>query len=291
MLHSLTTSIPISCATSLSTIYTITYVGVLYISPTTRPQAGLRRDNPTVIQSRICAVTIATLLCVIFSCFVVCVSTNSTWSDAGRVLGLWPITGTTVIDCVHAILLIMVLFCGPLFERLLYTQYSWTGTFNVLPADMCSWLGWRNYVVAPITEEIVFRACMIPLHVLAGCRPEKIVFFCPLYFGIAHIHHAYEFYLVNPRSIRITVIRSIIQFSYTTIFGWLATFLFIRYGSVWPAILVHGFCNYMGLPNLDLSGVSWQQKYLYYILLVGGGWGFYNYVWLLTDSTNSMLEF
>lgn len=43
------------------------------------------------------------------------------------------------------------------------------------------WL--RNQVVAPLTEELVFRACMLPM--LVPCTgPGPAVLACPLFFGV-----------------------------------------------------------------------------------------------------------
>lgn len=43
------------------------------------------------------------------------------------------------------------------------------------------WL--RNQVVAPLTEELVFRACMLPM--LVPCAgPSTAILTCPLFFGV-----------------------------------------------------------------------------------------------------------
>lgn len=60
------------------------------------------------------------------------------------------------------------------------------------------WLGnartliwWRNLVVAPLSEEWTFRACMLPL-LLQCFSPTTAIFICPLFFGVAHFHHVVE---------------------------------------------------------------------------------------------------
>lgn len=67
-----------------------------------------------------------------------------------------------------------------------------------LPADPWFWMlcfsdmRWlRNQVVAPLTEELVFRACMLPM--LVPCAgPSTAIFTCPLFFGVG------EFCLLFP---------------------------------------------------------------------------------------------
>lgn len=86
------------------------------------------------------------------------------------------------------------------------------------------------------------------------------------------------------------VLSSVAQFAYTTLFGWYATFVLIRTGSVWPAVAVHTFCNFMGAPSLVITGPGWLRT-VYYPLLVGGAYGFYVLLWPLTESANALASF
>lgn len=54
----------------------------------------------------------------------------------------------------------------------------------------------RNFVVGPATEELVFRSCMLATLQFGGAHLSKAttIFITPLYFGLAHLHHAYELY-------------------------------------------------------------------------------------------------
>lgn len=47
-------------------------------------------------------------------------------------------------------------------------------------SQICVWL--RNQVIALLTEELVFRACMLPMLALHGLGPA--VFTCPLFFEL-----------------------------------------------------------------------------------------------------------
>ncbi|MCJ1381075.1 hypothetical protein MMC17_004184 [Xylographa soralifera] len=107
----------------------------------------------------------------------------------------------------------------------------------------------------PFTEELLFRSLLLPLAILGQPNPSlsklNLVLLTPLYFGIAHIHHFYEFKLTHPRTPLLpTLLMTLFQFSYTTIFGWYAAFVFLRTGSLWSVVLCHAFCNWMGLPRL-----------------------------------------
>eukprot|EP00250_Pteridium_aquilinum_P015329 c22524_g1_i1 orf=530-1516(-) len=135
-------------------------------------------------------------------------------------------------------------------------------TIRLLASDV---LAWRNYVLAPLTEEIVFRACMIPILLCAGFQPVTIIFLCPLFFGLAHVNHFWELvHLQNCDKKRALLIVGA-QLGYTTVFGWYASFLHLRTGNVFAPLAAHVFCNIMGFP--DLQGVF--QRGLIFIFLVG----------------------
>jgi prenyl protein peptidase len=97
---------------------------------------------------------------------------------------------------------------------------------------------------------------------------------------IAHIHHAYEHNLHNPRSPFLTILVSAIQFSYTSVFGWYASYLFITTQTIWAPALVHTFCNAMGLPRIwgGIPGVAGWKVAVYYICLVLGATAFVTFI-------------
>lgn len=168
---------------------------------------------------------------------------------------------------------------------------------------------------------MVFRSALVPLHLgVCNLRPGQIVFLTPLYFGIAHVHHFYEFTRTHPDTPLLpALIRSLVQFTYTSIFGFYATFVFLRTRSLPAVILAHSLCNWCGLPRVwgqvqpgvpfgppalerkrhgreqDAAAVKvgtgqsftlwWTVAY--YILLVAGAVGFQRNLWPLTRSTLS----
>lgn len=149
-----------------------------------------------------------------------------------------------------------------------------------------------------MTEELLFRSAAVPLLLGAGVSLDKIVFLTPIIFGVAHIHHFYEFRLTHPHvPIFAAVARSLLQLTYTTLFGAYATFVFIRTGSLLSIILVHAFCNSMGLPRfwghvqpywMYPGPPSWMWTSLYYVLLVSGSVAWWKQLWPLTASNNAL---
>ncbi|KAJ6024542.1 hypothetical protein N7540_005339 [Penicillium herquei] len=299
----------------LSVVLTLLYVVPLYLSPTTRPTPSLSRDAPSVIRARIRIVSASCMLASLLVLWLIVNQGNSSVAAAVTLMGWWPIS---VADVARSLLLTAVLFIGPLYERGI-VEGEWRSWFqpSKYSESLRGWIGWRNYIAGPITEEIMFRSGLIPLHLLAQFSPGHIVFISPLYFGIAHVHHFYEFRLTHPDTPALAaLLRSFVQFGYTTIFGWYATFIYLRTGSLLAVILIHSFCNWSGLPrfwgrveagqpisppitrgksdsrasagNGQLS-IAWTIAY--YLLLVAGAVAFAQLLWPLTESYHALISF
>lgn len=140
---------------------------------------------------------------------------------------------------------------------------------------------------------------MIMSHASIGLT----ILLSPLVFGLAHIHHFYEFRITNPQvHVTVAIIRSLFQLSYTTLFGAYATFLFLRTGSLLTVFLVHGFCNSMGLPRVwgsvqltrngrEVGDKAWNRIFtiLYYVFLVLGAYMWWLNLGPLTQSRSPLL--
>ncbi|KAI4767322.1 CaaX prenyl proteinase Rce1, partial [Aureobasidium sp. EXF-8846] len=162
---------------------------------------------------------------------------------------------------------------------------------------------------------------------------QRITFTSPLIFGVAHVHHLHEHinssrrpgasYLataLTPSVILPGLIRSIFQFLYTSLFGIIAAFIYVRTSSLVACIFAHSFCNCMGLPRfwgrvgqevgeemLDQthdgsvtdslrSGTHGQRlpitwTFAYYMVLFAGAIGFWKLRWSLTNSHLALAQF
>ncbi|KAH6624914.1 hypothetical protein B0J18DRAFT_195165 [Chaetomium sp. MPI-SDFR-AT-0129] len=257
-------SLPASTAYTLLILYALGYFVPFYLSRTTRPSFTLSRDAPSVIRARIRSVTLSCLVCSVVTFFVLLRAGNGdgnsnggkvvSGKDALHLMGLWPVG---VWETVRAVGLTAVLFAGPLYSYLLVDR-GWKDWARLAPVTEVwgEWTTFRNIVAGPITEEILFRTASIPLALLSPPStsppsPTKIILLTPILFGLAHVHHFYEFRLTHPHvPIAHALIRSAFQFAYTTLFGAYATFLFLRTGSLVAVCAVHAFCNCMGLPQV-----------------------------------------
>nr|XP_042705577.1 CAAX prenyl protease 2 isoform X3 [Chrysemys picta bellii] len=128
----------------------------------------------------------------------------------------------------------MVLFLGPLIQLSMDCPWDWVDGLKVMfdprfwalcLSDM-RWL--RNQVIAPLTEELVFRACMLPMLIpCTGLGPA--IFTCPLFFGVAHFHHVIEQLRFRQGSV---------------------ASIFLSAGHLIGPVLCHSFCNYIGFPAI-----------------------------------------
>ncbi|XP_019158487.1 PREDICTED: CAAX prenyl protease 2 isoform X1 [Ipomoea nil] len=139
---------------------------------------------------------------------------------------------------------------------------------------------WRNYFVAPVTEELVFRACMIPLLLCGGFNTYTVVFLCPVFFSLAHLNHLLEYAQRRGNLLQAFMVAAF-QLGYTVIFGSYASFLYIRTGHLVAPLVAHIFCNYMGLPAI----VSRRSGLITFAFLAG----LLGYLWLLFPLTSPQL--
>ena len=308
-------------AASLSVGFTALYVLPFYLSSTTRPSPTLSRDAPSVIRARIRFVTLSISLATGITAYILYTRAYETSWSVLHTLGIYPIAPLAIG---RSILLTGLLFAGPLFEKAII-ESGWRRWVSgkELHETLSSWIGWRNFVAGPFTEEVLFRSVIVSLH--THTRPllpvTTLVLATPLYFGIAHVHHFYEYTLTHPYTPTLpALLRSLIQFAYTTVFGWYATFIFLRTGNLWAVVLVHAQCNWLGLPRIwgrvggvevqggvvggptrgkeDVDvrredgeqrlGLAWTVAY--YAILVAGAivWG--QALWPLTESDGALVE-
>ncbi|KAM3960471.1 ras converting CAAX endopeptidase Sras [Aphomia sociella] len=234
---------------------TMSYVASLYVWRT-----KLNRDHPSTIKKRFFSVFCMMLLAPFFTRYFLTEETKSR-GDMYEHLGL-RLAG--LITASYApLFLTIVLFMGPLCMQ--YLSGVWK-----LYAEPVYWLSswqdllWvRNHFMAPLSEEWVFRACMMPL-LLQCLEPITAVFVGPLLFGIAHFHHMLE-QMKAGYEFKAAFMVSSFQFMYTSLFGAYSSYLFLRTGHFVAPLTAHIFCNHMGFPNF---GAVTQYPPLQRVLII-----------------------
>uniref|UniRef100_UPI0037E80AA6 CAAX prenyl protease 2-like n=1 Tax=Semicossyphus pulcher TaxID=241346 RepID=UPI0037E80AA6 len=233
------------------------YVGSLYVW-----RSSLPRDHPSVIKRRCASVLLVSALS------PAAVKAWIHWADVRVDASVWELMGVRLEGLLPAavlpLLLTMVFYLGPLVHSAMENPDGVTGelqsAFDVQSWRLCVgdavWL--RNQVVAPVTEELVFRGAMLPM--LVPCTgPTAAIFTAPLFFGVAHFHHVIEQRRLHKDSMRVILLVSGMQFLYTTVFGAFTAFIFMRTGHVVGPVLCHSFCNSQGLPDIS-SALQHPQR-------------------------------
>ena len=132
--------------------------------------------------------------------------------------------------------------------------------------DSERWTRLRNFIVAPVTEEIVFRACMVPVLRSTGMTTARVAVTAPLFFGFAHGHHALVKLRQN-QGLHSVVLETIFQFTYTSVFGAYVSYAFLLTGSLVAVTACHAFCNAMGLPDVSFLSSSSPLHHHHLLLL------------------------
>ncbi|XP_013107086.2 CAAX prenyl protease 2 [Stomoxys calcitrans] len=243
--------ITVSCCLAMS----ILYLSSLYIWNNKH-----NRDHPATVKRRFLSVTVVMLITPVF------VYTFSSQELLDKVpfcnlLGLrWQ---GLLLAIVIPYLLTVLLFLGPLCVELQNDSIKLFMDIDFWKSSFRNILWIRNHIMAPLSEEFVFRACMMPL-ILQSFRPITAVFITPLFFGVAHVHHIVE-RLSMGMEFKTALLISISQMTFTTLFGFYSAYLFARTGHFVAPVLVHAFCNLMGLPDVQ---ELWQQQLWKRILLI-----------------------
>lgn len=151
---------------------------------------SIHRDHPTTVKKRFFSVFMVMLISPIFIYVLLLANGNQSIG-----ITIWEIMGFRMKGIFVAIfvplLLTATLFLGPICAIIINGVWKsylepvyWLDCFkNIL------WI--RNHIVAPLSEEFTFRACMMPL-LLQSYRPTTAVLLTPLFFGVAHLHHNIE---------------------------------------------------------------------------------------------------
>ncbi|XP_030854185.1 CAAX prenyl protease 2 [Strongylocentrotus purpuratus] len=222
----------------------VAYVGSLYVW-----KRELPRDHPKTIKQRTLSVFV---VCAAAPLFLLLISSEVPHSQGLSLCQHLGVRNPGLLAAITVpLVLTMVLFLGPLY--MLYLDGSHDVPFverGVFGSNIASQMVWlRNYLIAPFTEEFVFRACMLPLLVPCfGCPTAVIV--CPLFFGVAHIHHIIERLRFGSEPLSAIILTAFFQSCYTTVFGAYSAFLFVRTGHLAGPFICHSFCNYMGFPEI-----------------------------------------
>ena len=254
-------------AVSYCSTLAVVFVSSLYIFVPYEIQK-LHRDDARQIRWRTMAASVVCIVATISHPFLFCDEKKQTPASASLSLR------NACVATSYVLFHVAILYLQPIFKCFVVV-YGFTArredatsvmqlaqafyAFHIEPTvsalwrpkdDSERWTLLRSLVVAPVTEEIVFRACMVPVLRSTGMLPWRVSFTAPLFFGFAHVHHA-VLKLRQGRRLLPVLLETFFQFVYTSAFGAYVSYAFLKTGSLFAVILCHAFCNTMGLPDLS----------------------------------------
>lgn len=139
----------------------------------------LPRNHPKVIRRRLLSVFCSCALSFYYVHYVALSSSKHSYWTTLQLLG-WHTTSWHEMNAVLLCLLHTAsFFMGPLLAPLFVNDPE--GFLNLEPAFSLVW--WRNYIVSPVAEEFVFRACILAILRHSGYSDTFLIFASPLFFG------------------------------------------------------------------------------------------------------------
>jgi len=138
------------------------------------------------------------------------------------------------------LLLTCFLFLGPLAMSFPHTLFR---------RDLSKLIAIRNLIVAPLTEELWFRSGLVSYLLASGVPLTTCLWMSPILFAMSHVHHVYDLIVHQSWHPVDAIMACLGQAGYTTVFGWYATFVYLRTGHLSAVICLHAFCNHMGFPQ------------------------------------------
>eukprot|EP00977_Amphora_coffeiformis_P025033 scaffold18039_cov166-Amphora_coffeaeformis.AAC.3 len=251
------------------------FVGSLYIIVPSRVRT-LDRNHPSQIKWRSCATGLVCLGAYTGSQYLVC---NKSDNAGSMETNLSPFSLHTFSVSSKVLAHVAVLYTGSIVQgtslvgvymrrqsnfslvgyiKSLYGYHLEPTLRSLSFQDDQGWITWRNLAIAPTLEEVAFRTCMVPVLLATGLHANTVCWTAPLFFGVAHFHHAFQKLREEGTRPTSVAVQTLFQFAYTTLFGAYATYVYIHTQSTVAVALVHGFCNWMGLPNF----LFFQQKHV-----------------------------
>ena len=179
------------------------------------------------------------------------------WSNLEELLTIvglkWP---ESVLWSLFAPLSITaILFLGPL--AVFKDTYNWREFVEYVKSETSDLVFLRNYVVAPLTEEFIFRGILLAILGQSYSTWSSIMV-SGFLFSVAHSHH-YFFQRIQ-RSGAIGFGDNLFQMLYTFVFAIYSSSLYLKTGTILTTIQIHIFCNFSGFPQLDtLLSDNWYK--------------------------------
>lgn len=166
----------------------------------------------------------------------------------------WP--QSVIWSLIAPLFLTSLLFLGPLV--LFKDTYNWPEFVKYFKTEATDLQFVRNYMVAPLSEEFIFRGVLFAVLEQSFAAWSTITI-SGILFSLAHSHHYFFQSIQGSEQIRFA--DNLFQMSYTFVFAVYSASLYLKTRTILATIQVHIFCNFLGFPQLDvLLSDDWYKK-------------------------------
>lgn len=200
----------------------------------------INSDSPTTIKCRFLSVLMVALISLV-------VVQNYRVGPGDDLMSSVGIKWSNIWDVmIHPLLITASLFLGTLV--VFKDTYTWSELKEVMAEEIPDLIFFRNYVVAPLSEELIFRGVIFSLLSPID-NSIVIVLISALLFSLSHSHHYFLQKLEGSEPM--SLMSGIFQMSYTFVFGCYTGAFFSRTQSIFTTVTLHIFCNFCGFPDFD----------------------------------------
>ena len=247
------------------------FIGSIYIK---KPPNSLR-DHPEEIKRRFLMVCSSTLL---WNILFYHIFSHEHLSSKGPDMYIWvglSLSSSAYISILSSLAITFILYAGFLVEQFFEEHYE--TKFDIKAV--------RAFIVAPIVEECMYRSCLIN-NLIAGGFGWSSVWISALIFGFSHLYRL-EDAITSGRGVNLASLAPVLfQVAFTTVFGLYVGYIFVVTSSLYTVIIIHGFCNYMGVPLFrcfDPSHPSYRYSRSICITYVAGIVSFFGLLQLMIN--------
>ena len=244
---------------------TTAFVAFLYVAVLYLPFNRGDRDEARIIRNRSITLWLLSLLCLLYR--------NQHLNPP-----LHHSLTRSITDILFTIGLTSLLYSGHLITRLTCPSPFCILTYS-FSNPKTRWFAFRDYITAPLTEEVVFRHFLVSLWLAHPSDPHRLLYalFLPsILFGLSHFHHILHYRTLLP---------ILFQTTYTFLFGIYAAYLYILSNqNILAPLTAHILCNLLELPDLQAIALHPHSKsitFIYFVTLMGFvGFVYYSVQWV-----------
>jgi membrane protease YdiL (CAAX protease family) len=135
------------------------------------------------------------------------------------------------------------------FQTFLIDNANWIKHLVINTWSYSDYITVRALIVGPITEEIVYRSCMVSCLLASGWDAWNSVVISSVLFGVSHTHHLFEHLYHGNHPIFKALVTILFQLCYTTVFAAYCGYIFVKTGNLLSCVLIHSWCNHFSIPD------------------------------------------